>query len=315
MPFQKKVTAALQTTNAEAGFSDNGNESDMDVILGDKPKPITIPEKVIVKPYVSKDFRLGLERTKENFVRVPGTIYRWAPTKVGDIYKTGLEYISDKKKIQLERALGKKLDNYFYADITYVMDGSNPNGHHMDLTDPFELVIYLAFIDSDLVATSKQQIATGKKPFAEWYIENDEVEAEEQEKERDDTISIIETYQQLSNPKRAAYCKLLGINVYGVSPKVASAKLWEALQEKGKKGIINKKKFLQVSEWSDEKIAVSEEVEDAIVNNILRRNSAQDWLYGQEIIGSSKEQVVSKLMSSENSSLRIAIKNALERYN
>lgn len=276
---------------------------------------MTIPDRVTVKPLATKNFRLGLEKTKEKFIRVPGTKYRYAPSKVGHTYKTGLEHIPPARRTALEKALGRKLDNEFYVDLVYVMDGSNPHGHIMDLTVPFELVVYLTFLDSELVAVSKSDTVKGKKPFAEWYIENDELEAEEQEKDRDMFTQVIEIFGGLSNTRRASYCKILGISVTGLSPRVASAKLWDSIMEKGREGIKIQKKVLDISKWSDEKIAVSEEVEDAVVYNILRKNSAQDLVYGEEILGSSKEQVVSKLMGGENGALRMSIKNQLLTHN
>lgn len=275
---------------------------------------MTIPDRIIVKPIQLKEFKLGLEKTKEKFVRLPGVRYRWAPSKKGNTYLTGLHHIPMAKRVALEKAIGRELNDEYYADLTYIMDGSNPNGHHMDLSEPTELIVYLAFIESELIATSRSQHTNGSKPFAEWYIEDNEIEAEEQEKARDKTMQVNRIYDGLTETRRSTFAKLLGINVQGVSAKVGAAKLWTLLTEPTRTRDKMIDRFIEISRWTDEKINVFAEVKDALSFNILRRNSAQDIIYAEQVLGATEEQVVSKLLMGENGQLRISIREKIELH-
>jgi hypothetical protein len=271
-----------------------------------------IPDKVKLMPYAPGKFRLGLEQTKENYMRLPGTSYRWEPSKIGNTYKTGLHFISPERQAKLARELGHVLNDEFYAEMTYVIDGSNPYGHHMDLTKPRELVVYLAMLESHLVGANKLEKGTGKKPEADWYIENLEAEAEAESLDKDKFLEVTRIYAEMSNEKKAAFGRVLQLPVRGVSPKVADNMLWKKLTDN--KQVDYKKtldKFLAASQWSNEKLNIYAELEDAIAFNIIRRNNAQDYVYGDDILGSTKEQVLSKLLQGENSGLRSIIKSKL----
>jgi formaldehyde-activating enzyme involved in methanogenesis len=66
-----------------------------------------------------------------------------------------------------------------------------------------------------------------------------------------------------------------------------------------------------MASWGDDKINVFEEVKDAIASNLIRKNAAQDYIYGEEVLGSTEDQVISKLLQNENAGLRVAIKSKL----
>lgn len=273
---------------------------------------IVIPKEIILMPYSTGHFRLGMEKTKEMFMRIPGTSYRWEPDIVGNTYKTGLQYISKKRRDELSLALGRKLDADFYQEMTYVMDGSNPHGHHMDLTQPKNLVIYLAMLDSKLIARTRMEKQTGNKPEADWYIDNPDAEAEFDNKNKDLFKEVFSLYSDMSIEKRSNVAKVMGLPVRGLSPKVADVKLWNKLIEnKDKNYTKTLTHFKSVATWSDEKINIYSEIEDAIALNIIRRNAAQDYVYGDEILGSTKEQVQSKMLDGTKGNLRLSIKEKL----
>lgn len=311
--INRKVTeATLVNTKPEPGLKTKEvkvpeNKQTLNVITEE-----FIPDKVKLMPYAPGKFRLGLEQTKENFMRLPGTSYRWEPSKVGNTYKTGLHFISPEKQAWLAKALGHTLDDDYYADMTYVIDGSNPHGHHMDLTKPKELVVYLAMMESHLVGLNKLEKGTGKKPEADWYIENLEAEAEAESLDKDRFLEVTAIYRDLSNEKKAHLGRVLSLPVRGMSPKVADNLLWKKLTD-NKQVDYQKilKKFAEAASWSNEKLAIYAELEDAIAYNIIRRNSAQDYLYGDEILGSTKEQILSKLLQGENGGIRQSIKSKL----
>lgn len=277
-----------------------------------KPKDlIHIPNKVIVKPYSPGNFRLGLEKTTEGYLRLPGTGYRWEPSRKGNTYITGLKYISKEKRDELEENLGKTLDSNFYAEMTYVMDGSNPHGHHMDLTKAWEMVVYLAMLDSHLIANGKLEKTDGRKPEADWYIENQEAEAEFESKGKDKFLEVTKLYSNLSNEKKTAFCKIFKIAVRGLSSNVADNLLWKKITANTAADYQKTlDKFIDMCKWGDDKVNILAELEDAIALNVIRRNAASDYVYGDEVLGSTLEQVQSKLLQGDGG-LRAVIKAKL----
>lgn len=281
--------------------------------LPEKPKDeLYIPTKVILKPYSPGNFRLGLEKTKEGFMRLPGTGYRWEPSRKGNTYMTGLRFISKQRREELQNELGKELDTNFYAEMTYTMDGSNPHGHHMDLTKPFELVVYLAMLESHLIANNKLEKHNGKRPDADWFIEDLEAEAEIESVESDKLLKVTGIFAALSEAKKMNFAKILKISVRGLTPKVASNLLWKKLIIENKAVDYQKtlSKFIDMNSWSDEKVNILAELEDAIALNVIRRNAAGDYVYGDEVLGSTVEQVQSKLLQGDGG-LRGVIKAKL----
>lgn len=275
----------------------------MPVTLEDLPEdPIYIPVKVKLIPYSTGNFRLGLEKTTENFMRLPGCNYRWAPDKKGNRFLTGLQFISAEKQAWLETEMGVSLNDEFYGDLDYLMDGSSPHGVTLDLRKPRELVIYLAMLDSKLVARTRTDKAKGLKPEADWYIEDLEAEAEIDSAERDKFLNVTKKYGDLSNDKKMNICKLFMLPVRGLSPKVADAQLWKKLTDnKDKNYQKTLDRFLEIVGWSDTKLNIAAELEDAIALNVIRRNGAQDFVYGEDNLGSTKDQVLSKLLQGDGS--------------
>jgi hypothetical protein len=282
---------------------------------------IFLPTKVVVKPYSPGAFRLGLEQQKEQFLRVPGVGYRWEPSIVGVTYRTGLDLIPPEKVKQLQKEVGRSLTAVddegrlkYYVDMCHVMDGSNPHGHHLDLTKAHNMLIYLAMLESHLIARNKLEKLNGSKPEAEWYIEDLEAEAEMDAKEQDVVREAVGIFTGLSDAKKAAFAKVMQLPVRGLSSKVTGNLLWKKLADnKSKTYTKDLERFIKISKWSDDKINVFAEIEDAIVLNILRRNGAQDFVYGDEVLGSTKEQVQNKLLMGENSGLRAAIKAKIDQ--
>jgi hypothetical protein len=298
----------------QAGFSPQATQN-----YQEPAKTITVadtstfqfPERVILKPIQQQKFRLGLENTKEGFLRVPGVKYTWEPSIVGNAHKTGLDRLSSAQIAQLEAGIGRKLDSDFYTELSYRMDASNPNGHHMDLSRATEKIVYLAMLESHLIAEGLIQKQNGSKPEAEWYIENLEAEAEMKQKEHDKFRQVFMAYENMSDRKKVAFAKIMNVAVRGLSPAVAATKLWEMLLEK-KTGYQKVwARFIDMASWGDDKINVFEEVKDAIASNLIRKNAAQDYIYGEEVLGSTEDQVISKLLQNENAGLRVAIKSKL----
>jgi hypothetical protein len=282
------------------------------VIDASEDDKIVIPSAIKLIRYSTGNFRLGMEKTKEQFMAIPGTSYRWEPDIVGNTFKTGLQYISKERRDALALALGHKLDAEFYQEMTYVMDGSNPHGHHMDLTLPKNMVIYLAMLDSKLIAGTKMEKQNGTKPEADWYIENADAEAEYDSKNKDLFMEVMKVYAEMSIEKKANVAKVMGIAVRGLSPKVADNKLWAKLADtKDKLYIKTLTKFKDIAKWTDEKINIYAEIEDAIALNIIRKNAAQDFVYGDEVLGSTKEQVQSKMLDGTKGGLRASIQAKL----
>ncbi len=246
----------------------------------------------ILRPIPRGSKRLGLE--KQGFQRMPGTKSNWVPTKRGDVYETGLED-EPEKRAKLEKALGVSLDNKaeYYKNLSWPLE-ERPMGMYFDTKVAKEAVVVKAMLASAMIANGITEYNNGKKPYAEWYFENSEADAKEGEEKRNIITEAIKTYDKLSNPKRQNVCKILGINIYGLSPKIANEKLWNFIDHpENKKANCNL--FNSVANLGDDEVDIQALIKDAIQFNVIRRNGENDFIYGDTILGTTEAQVVGKI--------------------
>lgn len=271
---------------------------------------------VILKPIGQGNFRLGLEQTPEKFLTMPGTTQRWAPKKVGNNYRTGLNRVElaptpEERAVrikELEDHFGKKLDNDFYADMSFRIDNNKPLGEKLFLDDPWHLVVYLAMLESDNVANGIQEYKSGEKPFALWYIEDKEAEAEEKAKLRSDKQKASRLFDSLSFIKKRKVAIVVGLSVLGLSDLATENVLWDWIEGSA----ANARTFVSVVERGDTYINISELVKHALRFHVLRTVNTGDIYYGDSLIGTTEEQIVQKLMSTQYSDLRLGIQTKVE---
>ncbi len=299
----------------QESFNNNSDSSEStDLLVEEQFVPRKIEEKeevqvqkiVTIKPIPRAGKRLGLADQPENFQRMPGTSYTWVPSKKGMKYLTGLTH---EEAVEYGNRLGQNLGELsdFWMDLKYTLT-EKPLGYKLNLSVPLEYIIYKAMTVSELIAESLQDYRSGKKPYAEWYIENQEAEAEQKSKNADTKIEAYTKFKEISNARKKDISKILGLKPYGLSDSAAAGRLFEFIEAK----IENAKSFLSVEVKKDEIIAVSALVEDAIHYNILRINKAKDYQYADEPMGSTKDQVVVKLMKPDNQVLRLKISELVE---
>lgn len=275
------------------------------------PSGFIFPEKVIIKPR-SKKNRLGLERTKENFMRIPGTKFRFEPDVVGNSYVTGLEKLTSKQIQDLQLELGKTLNDDFYADLTFSFDGSNPEGYNMNLSKAYNKVVYLAMCVSKTIAETESEILNGTKPFAEFYIYNLEREAEILEEQQTLMRRMNNVYDDCNDYKKRQIGKIMNINVWTLSDRVVRTLLWKKLTDEPNARLRKKTQetFLKIAAWNDETLNTYCEVLDGIKYNFIRKTASNDYSYDGEVIGSTLESVITKLREDPN--LRSSLKLKLE---
>lgn len=253
----------------------------------------------ILKPIAKGANRLGLE--KEGFKRMPGTVCNWVPTKKGDVWLTGLEEKKDVRE-KLEKALGVSLSNTSdYYKTMNVRIEEKPNGQSFNVSVAKEAVQVHAMLASATIANGEAEYHSGKKPYADWFFENEDSDARESEERRNVITAAIQGYEGLSNIKKANICKILGINVFGLKPKVINEKLWmyiECLDTPGSKKA-NCTTFLDVVALTDDQIDIRALVKDAVDLNVIRKNSENDFVYGDIILGTTRDQVVGKVSKDD----------------
>lgn len=274
-----------------------------EITLEDKVKQATI---VTLKPMPRAGKRLGLADTSEKFMRMPGTVYTWVPSKRGRIYVTGL---SQEEEVEYGRKLGQDLSktSEFWSTLKFTLT-EKPLGFKLDLSNPLEYVVFKAMNVSELIAESLNEYKNGNKPYAEWYIENQEAEAEAKAKLADIKINAYGKFRDISDNRKKDIAKILGLKPYGLSSKAAAARLFDFIEEKPQ----NSKLFMDVEGKKDDIIAISALIEDCIHYNILRRNKAQDYQFADEVLGTTKDQIVTKLLKPENQVLRIKLGELVE---
>lgn len=258
-------------------------------------------------------FRLNLEKQPENYMMFPGSRYRWEPQRIGQEYVTGLENLPEVRE-KLERHLRVSLapDSDFYANLSFNLE-DRPKGQIMNLEDPnvgyFYQVLLYAMVSSPLIASSYEDYHTGKKPKAEWYLENKEremlAEAEFIEKEQ----SAFELFSELSLTRRQMYATILGLEVIGLSPKAAGTALWNFL----KKGEGNLKSsqaiemFLRLNKQNDDYLVTANIVARALKSGVMRRNSNRELEFRRQPVGQSEDAAISMLMNPTNRMMLLEI--------
>jgi len=268
--------------------------------------------KVALKKISRFNFRLGMEKTPEKYNLVPGTGHGWMCDKRGDQFITGLDKRPE-DKLRLERALRVDLGNTspFWSTLTFSMEDKD-HGQIMNFDDvqmgALYEVIYFAMLESSMIANGLQEYSSGKKPFAEWYIENKEAEAEAKEVNMTHDIEATEKFTALSFSRRTGIAKMLGLKAWGVSDKVAGQELWDFIR----KDTNNANEFLKLARMRDDEFSVSVLIKDAIKLSVLRRNKANDLTYANETLGPTEDHVVSKLIQPNNANLRLAIERMVE---
>lgn len=279
-----------------------------------KIEPVDIPHvrKVAVKKIDRFAFKLGLERTKEKYKMMPGTGHTWAPAKKGNEFITGLEELPEKRR-ELEKALRVDLSptSMYWATLTFKMEDKE-HGQILNFDDkvmgPFYEVVYYAMLADELIANGLHEYKTGKKPFAEWYIENKEAEAEMNMAAMTAEIEATNQFPSLSYAKRHDIAKLLGLPVWGVTERVASQELWNFIKANTDNAIaFNKLVALGATE-----LVVRVLVKTAIKMNVIRRNRTNEYVFGAEVLGPTEDHIVVRLSIPTNATLRLAIERQLK---
>lgn len=276
-------------------------------------KPATI---LILKKIPKGTFRLGLEKQEDNPQLMPGAVHKFEPFMQGNNYLTALAN-KPKDRERLENILMVNLSpsSDFYATITYVMN-DRPHGQFMSLDDTvngaYEEVVYNCMIASPLVANGMHEYTSGKKPMAEWYIENKEAEAIIESNKVDTELKMFETLAIMPDSRRVEIAKIMRLpDAHTGSPTLVKTELYKILKKGNKlmtaETAVNK--FLTISAWDAPKIAVAALVEDADNLNVIRQSKTKDWMYVDEVLGASKEEVVEYLMTPRASMIRDSITN------
>lgn len=268
--------------------------------------------KVVIKKINRFKFRLGLERiTNDKMNLLPGTAHTWQCDKKGTDFITGLENRPEDRK-RLERLLRVDLgpQSSYWANLTFRLEDKE-HGMIMNFDDtalgPYYEVVYFGMLGSSIIAPSLQDYLSGKRPMAEWYIEDKEAEAEAKAASVTSDIEAMRAYDSMSFDRRRGIAKLLGPEVgngaWGASDKVVGTELWDYI----KKSSTNAAKFLDHARKNDAELNVRIMVSDAIKLNVIRKNKVREYQYGDVIFGPSEDNIIGRLILPQFSQVRQAI--------
>lgn len=328
-------TAEQTTLNTAQGSSKQGgttseNSSELEVsgvgtaILDGvkQTTPVNYQNLTVTVKFITRgNFRLGLENTPEKFRSIPGTTQRWAPRRVGNLYRTGLDRPEmgatpeerQAKLKALEMELGRTLDSEFYNELSIKLDPNKLSGNKLYLSKAFDFVVFLAMMDDNKVANGYEEYANGTKPEAEWYIENKEAEAEKLASSRSQQIKATNTFGTLSDAKKQKIAIMAGLPVLGLSPLAVENTLWEWLTiPENKKAAIHIKLFLDWVAMGDQYINISALVKNAIAFNVIRKQASGDYFYGDTLVGTTEAEIVGKLSRVTGADLRLGIESKLQ---
>ena len=278
--------------------------------------PLPQIRKVVLRKIDRYVFKLGMEKLKEKISLIPGVSHTFVCDMKGDEYVTGLEGRDEDRK-RLERALRRELHakSSFWGELSFRMEDKE-HGQILNFDDPQlgarNEAVYFAMLGSSIIANGYQEYSTGIKPFAEWFIEDKEAEAETKQKEMTWELEASNKFQEISDVKKKGAAKLLGLSAFtNNSPKVYTSELWQFI----KKGPENAKAFLDLMKKHETEFNVRVEVADAIRLNVLRKNRAAEYFIGDVVLGPNIDQIVSKLALPQYAEVRDAIKNQLDKKN
>lgn len=325
MEGEKKVVNKIGGQNVNAR-----NDDDLSAFVSQLPMPtqadftINDGRRIILKPVIRGSFRVGLESTPEKYNVYPGTTYRFAPDKIGNRYKTGLNRIKDdagdktaegwrsaKQKIaDLEFEIGEKLDDNYYGKMSVPLDRNKTAGEIFNLSDARDYVIYLAMLESKLVKAFKDQYG---KPEADWYIEDAEQEALVEAKERKvrkDAGRLIET---VTEAELRWLAKSVGLEVNNLSELALRSRVDKWLED-GPRDKQQLKALAVMELYGKGKsfVRTLALVKDAASINVITRNNANDYMYGDTILGALDEEVVNKLLNPANQQMLMAIRQRVQ---
>lgn len=282
-------------------------------------EPISdIPRKIVILRKIERSsFRLGLEKAEDRPLLVPGTGHTFTP------YMRGRRYLNSWDKPEfaglrpiIEQGLGISLadDSSYYQDLTFKML-DRKDGHFISLDGTpggmKNIIIYSCMMASPIIANGLQEYTSGAKPFAEWYVENREAEAEAKEKQIDLEIRANAEFVNLSDSRRIKIAKILNLKVWGLSPSVVKTTLWEFIKKGDPKTqttpALALKLFMDALGYGDTKIEVFALVKDAIEFNILRQDKSREYFYGDTALGMTAEEITARLMNAKYNNIRLSI--------
>lgn len=269
---------------------------------------------LILRKIPKGSFRLGLERQEEPMQLMPGAVHKFEPYRSGNVTLTALND-DPKERKRLESILNVDLgpESSYYFDITYPMT-DRPHGHFMTLDDTpqgaYEAVVYYCMIASPLVSNGIHEYQNGKKPMAEWYVENKEAEAAAESIKVDTDLKMFEMLAIMPDSRRVEIAKIMNIpDCHTGSPTLIKTSLFKTLKT-GTKLITAEdasKRFMIIASWDDLKIGTAALIEDAIEANLIRQNRNKDYHYNDEVLGLTKEEVLATLMTPRYSQTKVSI--------
>lgn len=281
---------------------------------GDVRDSVDASAVLILRKIPKQPFRLGLERQEELMQLMPGTVHKFEPYRQGNSFLTKIMDFPE-EKTRLEKILNVDLSptSEFYYEITFPMT-DRPHGQFLTLDNSpqgaYEAVVYYCMIASPLVANGIHEYTDGTKPLAEWYIENKEAEALTKSAKVDTELLMFEKLAVMPDNRRVEIAKIMMIpDAHTGSPTLVKTALYTTLKS-GSKQITAEnacRRFMEIVSWSDLKISTAALVEDAIEMNLLRQTRTKDYAYGDEILGLTKEEVMSNLSNPRYSQIKASL--------
>lgn len=245
--------------------------------------------------------------------RLPSTGIRKFPYREANgTYRTGLEDKPEERK-RLELAtkldLGPESDYYnFTSNARVKTDGYKltEGDNVFSLDDPWAAITYYWLAAHPTIASSIQDLESGKYPSdTEFFVNDTEIETDRQFKKDFEEAKAIQLMTSLSVEKSRKVARMLG---FPVSDSTKHEKIYIDLFNFIKEGTIKLgpykgmnsiAKFNQFATMKNEDLAVADLVEQAIKHSIFRIASGGRLMKGEAEIAKSKEDYIDFLKSKK----------------
>lgn len=227
-------------------------------------------------------------------------------------YKTGLT--KDEEK-EFEKALGLKEgalnksftinsegrpDSYWGTVLNMSIPRDRP--YFLNVNSPLDELKFKVLCQRDDIAMSEIELA--KKPFALFYIVDEEAKAKQTEQKMNKEFEAMELLMESTAEEKKGFARLYGKNgVNELSEKVIKTYLYDKIKE-------SPDMFLSMTKDNPDmetKILIAEMLE----NGILKKKGSF-YNYQDEVIGNSLDAVISFLKDPKNQSVKITAKQIVK---
>ncbi len=303
----------------------------------------------IKKTYSSEIQSVEKSLADKGLYRAPGTFRVFTPSKFGINYKTGIDKKAQymqrlqksypekyKEEVEFIDMALDKLQNFYGKDIDFSPTSdvwnaySDKEGLHItpvkagnediyfDFNDPMGFLNYCWIRVENTVAPSLEAFNRGDYPDAQYYIADDEAENKLAYNRKKIVNKAIVDFEGLSVTKKRRVSRLMGLPVTDeTSEEQVYILMDNALKQSEFKdgvhrGLSTVNVFNDIVQLSDDKIEITDLVNQALNYNIYRIGVGGKITEGGKTIAQTKEELIEFLSEDANQMDKLALERRVK---